>query len=63
MRRAVKITARILKYLSIKDLIFAPKINIKEATAKNLKVLETKEAIKNTLKFILKAPEEIVISL
>ena len=50
-----------LKYLSIKDFICGPYFQIKNATKKNLAPRLIKEAIINIPKWILNAPDEIVI--
>ncbi len=52
-----------LKYLSMKFLIGSPNFHIKVLNRKNLADLLNVDAITNKIKFISKAPAEIVITL
>ena len=55
--------ARTLKYLSIKDRIGSPNLQISPPIIKNLADLAIKDAIKKRLKFILNAPADTVNTL
>ncbi len=61
--RTVKAIASQLKYLSINDLIWGPNFQINAATKKKRAPRLMIEATINMTILILKAPEEIVITL
>ena len=63
INRTVNAIASQLKYLSINNFICGPNFQIKAATRKNLAPLLIIEAIMNITILILKAPEDIVITL
>ncbi len=63
IKKSVNKIASILKYLSIYERIFSPKIHNRVANKKNLALRLTIDATINIKKLILKVPEDIVISL
>ena len=63
IKRMVNKKASKLKYFSMKNLIFSPKIYINVANKKNLALRLTIDANTNIKKLILKVPDDIVISL
>ena len=63
IKRIVKKIASKLKYFSIKNRIFSPKINNNVPNNKNLALRLNADATINMKKLMLKVPEDIVMSL